>query len=78
MDTPRNQYDINLKQNYSPQKNYESNLNGYSPKHNDYSGHNYPGSSGLQTGNERENMVPAIRPTQLDLKCPLTKSVKPR
>lgn len=78
---PKNSYDVNLKQNYSPQKNYESNLNGYSPKHN---GHNYPSSSGMQQNGskngsmEREHMVPAIRPTQLDLKCPLTKSVKPR
>lgn len=54
----KNSYDVNLKQNYSPQKNYESNLNGYSPKQN-----------GEQV---------ATRPTQLDLKYPLTKSVKPR
>lgn len=63
----KNQYDVNLK-NYSPQKNYEGNLNGYSPKH--VNGGSYPSGSG-----EREV---AVRPTQLDLKAPLTKSLKPR
>lgn len=80
-------YDHNLKQNYSPQKNYETRLNGYNHK-SEIRGLNaaagYPGGSGLGfsgpggQGVEREMSLPAIRPTQLDLKSPITKNMKPR
>lgn len=80
---PKNVYDHNLKQNYSPQKNYDSRLNGYNHK-NEIRAMNggflpggsqgYLGSSGLPM----ERDVPAVRPTQLDLRNPITKSVKPR
>ncbi|GLV38662.1 uncharacterized protein CBL_05661 [Carabus blaptoides fortunei] len=72
-------YDHNLKQNYSPQKNYESRLNGYSHKSEirAMNGGYVPGGSGVSQ--ERESLAPAaVRPTQLDLKSPITKSMKAR